>query len=549
MSTSSPLARLISTTIALLVSCCLTAAQVNAQGQDVTVKTGEFEVTFSAKGGVPTAWRVIDRATAVGDSAPMVDLVDAEYLAASAERPLSLLLGADQAADLRPYQIAQAEDGGRTVVTCSSQPDANGLQIVKRYTLTRGSYMVELTIELTNTGASSLEFEQPRITVGPCLGLAPGRTAEPFDEGRDPTINAFFKTDGGVFDLTVHGEASEADGDEQPAPPAAEWGGLESQYFTMVVVPNSGRDFVAAAAELRASPAIDKLVSADDRAAYLSLVLTHEPIRVEAGASATVSYAIYAGPKERAALAASSLGLDSILFHYLWNWLAAVCLALQDILLVLKGVLGSYGLSIIAFAVLFRLVTLPLSLYGAKHSLLMQGKMAELKPVVAELKVKYAKNSDKLNQAILALYKEHGINPFSHFKGCLPLFIQLPVLIALFNLLLHSYDLRGAQFLWIGDLTLTDRLFALPFSLPWLGSYLNLLPLVMFGAMIMVGRAMRVPGSAPSGSPGLKYLMPVAMTLLFYPFPAGCMLFWTTGNLIQIAEQRFTTARVAKMTT
>ena len=59
---------------------------------------------------------------------------------------------------------------------------------------------------------------------------------------------------------------------------------------------------------------------------------------------------------------------------------------------------------------------------------------------------------------------------------------------------------------------------------------------------------MRVPGQAAGGSPGLKYLMPVAMTLLFYPFPAGCMLFWSTGNLIQIAEQRFTTARVARMT-
>jgi len=236
-----------------------------------------------------------------------------------------------------------------------------------------------------------------------------------------------------------------------------------------------------------------------------------------------------------------------VLFHHLWNWLAGVCLALQNVLAALKGVLGNWGLAILAFALLFRLVTLPLSLFGAKSALLMQAKMADLKPLVAELKVKHKGNSDKLNEAILRLYKEHGINPFSHFKGCLPLMIQLPVLIALFQLLLNSYDLRGASFLWISELTLPDRLAPLPFSIPWLGSYLNLLPLIMLGAMIVVGRAMHVPGREEQASAGFRYVMPIAMTLLFYPFPAGCMLFWTTGNLLQIAEQRYTTARVAKI--
>jgi YidC/Oxa1 family membrane protein insertase len=113
--------------------------------------------------------------------------------------------------------------------------------------------------------------------------------------------------------------------------------------------------------------------------------------------------------------------------------------------------------------------------------------------------------------------------------------------------LLNSYDLRDASFLWIDDLTLPDRLFALPFSIPWLGSYVNLLPLIMFTAMIIVGREMHVPGREEQASAGYRYVMPIAMTLLFYPFPAGCMLFWSTGNLLQILEQRRATAQAARV--
>jgi YidC/Oxa1 family membrane protein insertase len=277
------------------------------------------------------------------------------------------------------------------------------------------------------------------------------------------------------------------------------------------------------------------------------LTFHHAEQTVAAGQSATLTYKIFAGPKDRALLLETGLGLESVLFHDLWNWLAGVCLTLQAILATFQGALGNWGLAILAFALLFRLVTLPLSLFGAKSALLMQAKMADLKPLVAEIKIANKGNSDKLNEAILALYKKHGINPFSHFKGCLPLMIQLPVLIALFQLLLNSYDLRGASFLWIDDLTLTDRLFALPFNIPWLGSYVNLLPLIMFAAMIVVGRAMHVPGREEQGSAGFRYGMPIAMTLLFYPFPAGCMLFWCTGNVLQIAEQRYTTARVSKL--
>jgi len=370
-------------------------------------------------------------------------------------------------------------------------------------------------------------------------------------------VLAFFKTEGGVFDAYAPPPGAEAQGEaeesEEPAesPPAMEWGGIASQYFTMAVVPDTGGvgqpAFEDLAVQLESSDAIRQLVAEEDREWYPCVTFHHAERTVAAGQTATLVYKVYAGPKDRQLLLDTGLGLESILFHHLWNWLAGVCLALQSLLAAFFGVLGNWGLAILLFALLFRAIMLPLSLFSAKSTLLMQAKMHDLKPLVAEIKAKYKGNSDKLNEAILKLYKQHGINPFSHFKGCLPLMIQLPVLIALFQLLLNSYDLRGASFLWIDDLTLTDRLFALPFSIPWLGSYVNLLPLIMFTAMIIVGREMHVPGREEQASAGYRYVMPIAMTLLFYPFPAGCMLFWSTGNLLQILEQRRATAQAAKV--
>jgi len=520
----------------LLVLC--TAAPAQSPAPPVEVSTDVFDIAFSRSGGVPIRWTVTD---------PQVGgrfaLVDAERAEASPFQHFGVVTEAPGGdglpeSDRRSYTVSQSSEGDLQVVRFTAPAASSGLQIEKTYEFRTSDHVFSLRVALTNRGAQPLTIggddHGAGLTLGPGLGYSASRAPELFDEGRETDATPFFKTSAGVFGVAIP---------EAPFVPdlpsdagEIEWAGIERQYFALAVVPET----TGAIASARVQAIGD---AADPQPC---VTLWTDAVALAPGETVEWTYHVYAGPKEKSLLAASGLGLEALRFHHLWNWLASLCRLLEVALRALYGVLGSWGLAIVVFAVLFRLVTLPLSLFGAKNHMLVTAKMAEIKPQIAEIK-KTIKDGEKRNHAILALYKANGMNPFSQLKGCLPLVIQLPVLIALFQLLLNSYDLRGESFLWITDLTLTDRLFALPFTLPWLGSYFNLLPVLMLVSMVIVGRIMASSGRMPeNGGGGMKWGLPLAMTALFYPFPSGCMLFWTMGTMLQVGEQKLTVARLAQ---
>ncbi len=535
-----------------LFSCAVLSAPALAQEavpsgdpQEVTIENGVFSVTFSSDDGVPVRWSVIDTTGGNAGEPETEHFLDPDYVALSEFRPFGLSMNGGSLR--RSYQLESGQQGDTFSVRCVSGADENGLAISKTWAFEKGSNLVSLRIDLTNEGQSPIEIDDEGeglgISVGPGLGYAPDRAPVPPPEVFWAWyVLPFYATAQEVISVDVPME------DPFVARPEigvdVVWGGLHSDYYVIAVVPSA--DFLTAQVRLDRSDAIADQIAEDDRGYYPYITFAHDPTTIAPGSSASYTYAIYAGSKDPGLLTGTERGLERVLFHHLPSWLSWLSKGLYSILGFLNGFLNSWGLSIIVFAVLFRGLTLPLSIYGTKNQMLMKAKMAELKPQIAELKQKFAKDGDARNEAILALYKEHGVNPFSHFKGCLPLMIQLPVLIALFQLLLNSNDLRGVSFLWISDLTLTDRLFPLGFTIPWLGSYFNLLPIVMFVAMVIVGRSMASAGGTTKTSAGAIYGMPIAMTLLFYPFPSGCMLFWTTGNVLQIFEQKMSVAYVQK---
>lgn len=219
----------------------------------------------------------------------------------------------------------------------------------------------------------------------------------------------------------------------------------------------------------------------------------------------------------------------------IWPWLAPLVTFLGWLLGAVNAVVANYGISIILLAALLRTVLLPVSLYGARQQRSFQQKSRDLAPLLAEIRKRHARDPDKEYSETIALHRQHGLNPTAQLKGCLPLLIQLPLLLALYQLLKTSPELIEESFLWIDDLALPDRLFSLGFSLPYLGDSFNLLPLVMFLAQVDIASSLEAPSKSKSLS---KYVFPITMLLLFYPFPAGCMLYWTVGNILQAAEQR-----------
>ena len=141
----------------------------------------------------------------------------------------------------------------------------------------------------------------------------------------------------------------------------------------------------------------------------------------------------------------------------------------------------------------------------------------------------------KANQEMFALYKTHRVSPLS---GCLPMILQIPIFIALFQAISHFVDLRGKSFLWIADLSLPDRLARLPISLPILGSELNALPIIMAIVMFVQTkfstRATGTDQTNPSTQMMSGPLMPLLFGVMFYQFPSGLVLYWLTNSLMSL---------------
>ncbi|MCU0643509.1 MAG: YidC/Oxa1 family membrane protein insertase, partial [bacterium] len=183
----------------------------------------------------------------------------------------------------------------------------------------------------------------------------------------------------------------------------------------------------------------------------------------------------------------------------------------------------------ILFAIIIKILTYPLT---AKSTASMQ-RMQTLQPKMAELKEKYAKDPQRLNKETMKLYKEEGINPLS---GCLPTLLQLPLLWAIFIVFRNTIELRDAAFAWwITDLSVPDTIFQLPFSIPFYGDLVNVLPLVM-GASMFIQQKMTMKDPKQKA---MVYFMPIFLTLLFNSFPSGLNLYYSLFNIFQIVQQKW----------
>ncbi len=198
----------------------------------------------------------------------------------------------------------------------------------------------------------------------------------------------------------------------------------------------------------------------------------------------------------------------------------------------LHGFIPNYGLVIIIFSIVLKIVLNPLT----KKQTESMRKMGTLNPKMTEIREKYKDDPTKMNSMIMKLYKEEGINPMG---GCLPLILQLPILYALFGVFRSTIDLRQAPFIWwITDLSSPDVIFNLPFKIPIFGIS------QIAGVATLMGITMFIQQKMTTTDPKQKamvYIMPVFFTLLFYSFPSGLNLYYFIFNLLSIAQQYYNT--------
>lgn len=321
--------------------------------------------------------------------------------------------------------------------------------------------------------------------------------------------------------------------------------GLDTQYFAALVMPQDAAKNQASYLDL-ARPQLVRRV-AERR--FLSFVFGEETGKsdvsvllrsvehtVPAEGEITHEYRLYLGPK-RAALLAPLRAEKVIEFSGFLFIPASLVAGIANLLL---WILASfhrigipYGLCVMLLTVLVRSCLFPISRKQAINA----KRMKEIQPRLAELKTKYGNDKQKFAEEQMKLFAETGFNPLG---GCLPVFLQLPIFLGLYQSLNTSVDLRGVPFLWFSNLAAPDALFTLPFALPFLGNEFNLLPILTTALFLFQQKMFMPPPTDEQTRMQAKmfFWMTLMMGFLFYHVPAGLCVYFIASSLWSMGERK-----------
>jgi YidC/Oxa1 family membrane protein insertase len=302
---------------------------------------------------------------------------------------------------------------------------------------------------------------------------------------------------------------------------AAEWAAVQSRYFiaAAAVVKGIPRGAVAGAEERPVTEAMQKVLDPNEKPVQ-PVAVSQLVVGLPSGERPVQSFLIYLGPSDIKLLGRFGRGLEKSVYLG-WNWMRPISELLLWLLDWVFVAVRNYGLAIFGLAVLVRLVLHPLNTASLKSMRAMQ----QLQPEVERLRVKYKSDAQTMNTALMALYKENKVNPAG---GCLPLVLQMPILMALYQVLLNAIELRQAPFVgWIYDLSAPDVLFTVA-AFP-----VHLLPVLMaLSGFLLQKFTPTNPQQAP-----MQYMMNAFMVVLFYNLPSGLVFYWTVMNLLSALQQ------------
>jgi YidC/Oxa1 family membrane protein insertase len=204
----------------------------------------------------------------------------------------------------------------------------------------------------------------------------------------------------------------------------------------------------------------------------------------------------------------------------------------------LTAIAGHPGLAIIALAATVKVLMLPLSTVADRLQQQVSATQAVLQPRIDAIKA--AHRGEARTRQIVELYRAERVHPLYTLKSLVGVLIQIPVFIAVFDMLAENFALYRVPFLWIADLSRPDELFALPVRLPFFGQHVNLLPFLMTGIALTASLRFESPVLTPTLLRRQRRSlvgMAVAFFVLFYTFPAGMVLYWTSTNALQLASR------------
>ena len=325
------------------------------------------------------------------------------------------------------------------------------------------------------------------------------------------------------FPLEDRSMQSQAVPGPKKAPLPVDWAAVKNKYFAQILTPeDSAQECRVEAAH--GAPVSSTFLFLFPRTSHpitkVAASLRMPDFDLAAGQTLVQNSTWYIGPKVYTELKANGPHQEDILQLGFWRvvgiWILKIMVWIQAHIWPY-----SYGLAIILLTFLIRIIFWPLnhkSMVSTRH-------MQEVQPLITAMKEKFKDNPQRQQQEMMAIYKEHKINPMG---GCLPMLVQIPVFFALFVVLRGAIELRFSSFLWIADLSTPENLFkdVLPFPI-------NILPLFM-GVTMWLQQKM-TPTSDPQQQK-MMMMMPVLFTFMFYSFPSGLSLYWSVNQVMMIFQ-------------
>jgi YidC/Oxa1 family membrane protein insertase len=452
------------------------------------------------------------------------DTIFPEADAAEISRQISACLPATETdADLRAAVVAVAAENVSTAKNAGglseqaelletgshlifSRQLTSRIRLVKAFTFPSDTYSFNMHTVIQNTGGEPLILgrNRPNYSISWLPGMETSERALKGDQ---------------LLGMSLVSESYEQKAlkkfkDGMTYPDTLEWIGLKRKFFFVLLEPRDGL--------LGAS-----MKTNDVKLEKLQIDLDMPPVTLEPGGVAADTVRICAGPALIDVLASLGPGFDQVINFGFFDFFGKI---LMMGLLWFNKYVQNYGLAIILLTIVVRVGLFPLNQKSYKS----MKEMQAVQPLVNELREKHKNNPQEMNKKMMALYREHKVNPLG---GCLPMVFQMPIFIALFQALRNAVELRGAQFLWIADLSEPDRLFELtkPINLP-----INLLPLLVIIAMVVQQRMtpMAAGGQSEAQQKMMQY-MPIFFGFIFYNMPAGLTVYFLVTTVLGLVQQYF----------
>jgi len=373
-----------------------------------------------------------------------------------------------------------------------------GLQVTKNFVFTRDSHKIDVRYDIKNISSTPKQLQQ-------------------FGQLKQSML----EQEGSMFMPIYRGGAFSTEEDKYEKYPfddmvdsnlkettVAGWAAMIEHYFVSAWVPPQDQT--------------NKLFSVIKQNTNGVIGFTGESVTIQPGEAGQINSILYLGPKDQDTLAGIARGLDLTVDY---GFLFMISQPLFSFLQFIQSLVGNWGFSIIIITIVVKGAMYPLT----KKQYESMAKMRALKPKMDALKERYGDDKQKMQKAMMEMYKKDKVNPMG---GCFPLLLQMPIFLALYWVLLESVELRHADFIfWITDLSAKDPFFVLP-VLTGLSMYLlqKLQPMTMTDPM----------------QQKIMQFMPVAMSLFFFIFPAGLVLYWLISNIITLIQAKIIYASMEK---